>query len=172
MAHRPDARARIRGAFVGAASGTLSIAAHGVGGGAMMPSESALVLLVVVSAALGGAVAMLGGRLSMVAVLALGQVSGHTVLTIASEHHHGTSITPSMLTAHAVATVVCALLIHAALLGYGRAVSILRRIVPVLCLVLPVEDARPRERTEYRPDVVLRLPVSSGVGTRGPPVAA
>ncbi|NIL77503.1 MULTISPECIES: hypothetical protein [unclassified Rhodococcus (in: high G+C Gram-positive bacteria)] len=172
MTSRPDGRARIRGVFVGATSGTLSIAAHGVGGGTMMPSESALVLLVIVSAAVGGVVAVLAGRVPMVAVLALGQVCGHTVLTIASEHHHGTSLTPSMLAAHAVATMVCALLIRAAVLGHGHALSVLRRILPVLCVVLPVEDERPRDRTEYRPDVVLRLLACSGVGTRGPPVAA
>lgn len=165
----PDTRARLRGAFVGAASGALSIAAHGVGGGDMMPNESALVLLVVVSAALGAAVSILGSRLPLVAVLALGQLLGHTILAIASEHHHGSSLTPSMLGAHLGATLVCAVLIRGAVLGYGHALSVLRRIVPVLVAVLPIPDAQRPQCTDYRPDVVLRLLVSSGLGTRGPP---
>jgi hypothetical protein len=172
MTFRPDARARLRGAFVGAASGALSIAAHGVGGGVMVPSEPALVLLVVVSAALGVLTAALGDRVPTTVVLALGQVVGHTVLTAASGHHHGSSLTPSMLAAHACATVLCALLIRGAVLGHSRAVAVLRRILPVLCLVLPVQDLPRTGSTDYRPNVVLRLLVSSGTGTRGPPCPA
>nr|WP_296763606.1 hypothetical protein [Rhodococcus sp. (in: high G+C Gram-positive bacteria)] len=169
MTHRPDGRARMRGASVGAASGALSIAAHGVGGGAMMPSESALVLLIVVSAAVGGAVTVLGDRVPVIAVLVVGQVVGHAVLAIASEHHHGLSPTPTMLAAHAVATVVCALLVRGAVLGYEHALSVLRRILPVLPLVLPVLDNGGPRKTEYRSTVVLRVLVLSGNATRGPP---
>ncbi len=165
----PDARVRMRGAFVGAASGALSIGAHGVGGGVMMPSESALVLLVVVSAAVGGAVTILGDRVPTMFVLALGQVLGHAILTIASEHHHGAGLTPSMLAAHAGATVLCAILIRGAIVGYSHALSVLRRILPVLGVVLPVSDTERANQTDYRPKVVLRLLVCSGAGTRGPP---
>lgn len=170
MTSGPDARARMRGMFVGAASGALSIAAHGAGGGDMMPSESALVLLMVVSAAVGGAVTILGQRVPTMAVLALGQILGHTVLSIASEHHHGSSLTPSMLTAHACATVLCAVLIRGAVLGYSHALSVLRQILPVLGVVLPAADVERTVPTEYRPNIVLGLLVSSGPGTRGPPL--
>ncbi|WP_230557760.1 MULTISPECIES: hypothetical protein [unclassified Rhodococcus (in: high G+C Gram-positive bacteria)] len=172
MTSGPDAPTRMRGAFVGAVSGSLSIAAHGMGGGTMVPSESALVLLVVVSAALGGLVSLFGARVPLVAVLALGQLVGHTVLSIASEHHHASALTPSMLAAHAAATALCALLVRGAVLGCTHAVSVLRRILPVLAVVLPVQE-RPRLVTvDYRPDVILRLLVSWGPGTRGPPVPA
>lgn len=137
-----------------------------------MPSESALVLLMVVSAAVGGAATVLGQRVPTMAVLAIGQLLGHTVLTIASEHHHGPSLTPSMLTAHACATVLCAVLIRGAVLGYGHALSVLQRILPVLRAVLPAADVERTVPTEYRPNVVLRLLVCSGTGTRGPPCPA
>jgi hypothetical protein len=175
MTTRPEGRARMRGASVGAASGALSIAAHGVGGESMMPgvsmmpSESALVLLIVVSAAIGCAVALLGERVPVAVVLVLGQIVGHTVLTIASEHDHGLSLTPTMLAAHAAATVLCALLVRGAVLGYGHALSVLRRILPVLTLALPVLETGGPRKTEYRSTVVLRLLVLSANATRGPP---
>lgn len=169
MTSRPGGRARMRGASVGAASGALSIAAHGVGGGAMMPSESASVLLMVVSAAVGCAVTVLGDRVPVIALLVVGQVLGHTVLTIASEHHHGFSPTPTMLAAHAVATVLCALLVQGAVLGYEHALSVLRRILPALPPVLPVLDTGGPRKTEYRSTVVVRLLVLSANATRGPP---
>lgn len=172
MTSRSDGRARVRGAFVGAASGALSVAAHGAGGGAMMPSESALILLLAVSAAVGGAVAAVGERggwASTPATLIVGQLFGHTILTIASEHHHGSFLTPTMASAHAFATVMCALLIRAAVLGHGHALSILRRILPALNLSIPVQEFPRTGAPEYRPDVVLRLLVCSGLGTRGPP---
>lgn len=136
----------------------------------MVPSESALVLLLFVSAAVGGAVTLMSARVPTMAVLVLGQILGHAVLTIASEHHHGMSITPSMLMAHACATVLCALLIRGAVLGYGHALSVLRHILPVLRAALPVQELQTASFTEYRPDVVLRLLVCSGIGTRGPPL--
>lgn len=172
MTSRPDGRARVRGAFVGAASGALSVAAHGVGGGAMMPSEAALILLLAISAAVGGAVAALGERggwASTPATLVVGQLLGHTILTIAAEHDHGSFLTPTMASAHAFATVLCALLIRAAVRGHGHALSILRRILPALNLSIPVQEFPRAGAPEYRPDVVLRLLVCSGVGTRGPP---
>lgn len=136
----------------------------------MVPSESALILLLVVSAAVGGAVTLMSTRVPTAAVLVLGQVLGHSVLSIASEHHHGLSLTPMMLATHACASVVCAVLIRGAVLGYGHALSVLRRILPVLGAVLVVPDSSRTPATRYRSNVVLRLLVCSGSGTRGPPL--
>lgn len=174
MESGPDAAAQLRGTVVGALSGALSIAAHGLGGGSAFPGDEAIVLLVAASAVVGAAVASLRSRRGPLVLLALmlaaGQGIGHFTLTLASEHAHGLQLTPQMLGAHAAATIVGAVLIRAAersllsLLG-----SVLRVVVAVLSAP-PVPHIR-----RWTPTVLRRLdPTGARValvagGTRGPP---
>ena len=77
--------ARMRGGFVGGASGAVSIAAHAAAGGAV-PGQSAAVLLLLASVAVGAVAA--GTRLPVIAVLAAGQVVGHLALALEFGHMH------------------------------------------------------------------------------------
>ncbi|MGF7124001.1 hypothetical protein [Rhodococcus sp. AG1013] len=174
MNSRTDAVARTRGMFVGSASGAVSIAAHGLGGGVAVPSEQAVVLLLAGSAVVGAITASartVGHPLLFLgAVLAAGQGIGHLTLTLASDHGHGLHLTPQMLAAHAAATVVGAMLIRAAERALlGVITSVLRIVVAVLSAP-PVPDVR-----RWTPTVVRRLDPTIGWitrsagGTRGPP---
>jgi hypothetical protein len=162
--------ARLRGGFVGACSGAIAIAAHGVGGGAQ-PSENAIVLLLVACAAVGVWAGSDGasGRLSVLVMqLCAGQAIGHIALTIAAEHSHDLLPSTAMLFAHAAAAVVCGALIVSAERLYRIAATTLSGVV-VLLAPLVVEEAPRPALPAYRADVVQRLLVSSGLGTRGPP---
>ena len=162
--------ARLRGGFVGACSGAIAIAAHGLGGGAT-PSENALVLLLVTCAAVGVWAGSAGasGRLSAVVLqLCAGQAIGHIALTIAAEHSHDLLPSASMLVAHCAAALVCGALIFSAERLYRVAASTLRQVV-VLLAPLVVEEAPHPALPAYRPDVILRVLVRSGRSTRAPP---
>lgn len=167
----PRSLARIRGACVGAVSGVVSIGAHGLAGGAA-PSESALSLLIVVCAAVGVLVASAPGATSgpvmLAAVLTLGQVIGHSTLSLTVDHAHGQAPTPQMLAAHAASIGVAAGVTRGAERAYRRAVSALARIVPVFFTA-----ARPLGspvRTAGRgPAPIIDVLRAGGTGTRAPP---
>ncbi|MDV6259717.1 hypothetical protein [Rhodococcoides yunnanense] len=172
-----DGFAPVRGASVGTLSALVTATAHTFGGG-MFPSDAALVLLVLVCAAVGYATAVapravvstaVAPRAQLLVVLATAQAIGHLLLTAVDGHHHG-SITQQMLAAHAVAVLVGALAIRGAEHGIRRAVTSLRRALPLLT-ALVVDDNRIAP-----PLPVYRIPGStllldlSGCGNRGPPV--
>lgn len=172
----PSAAAQLRGAFVGSASGAVSVAGHALGGGHASLGSSALALLLVACAAVGTAAASLSGTrhplITLLATLAAGQVVGHTALVAASTNEHAGSLSWPMLGAHAGAVVISALLIRAAERGALIAVSALRRAVPALPLVVyPAQAPAISLDFAYRPSVIHRLLAGSGSGTRGPPPA-
>lgn len=176
MADRADSTARMRGVFVGSVAATVSVAAHGVGSG-MVPSQSALALLCVVSGGIGWLVGTRRperlARTQLMVMLAAAQALGHCVLTVVDAHHgHGVLPSGPMMAMHALAVLVCALLIRGAEIGARRAASAVCRVLPLLMPVIAVADTFLAQLPEYRPSVVLRLLASSGAGTRGPPVAA
>ena len=130
-----------------------------------------VVLLLVTCAVVGvwaGSAAASGRLPSLVLQLCAGQTIGHIALTIAAEQSHDLLPSTSMLFAHATAALVCGALIFSAERLYRIAASTLRQVV-VLLAPLVVEEAPLPSLPAYRPDVVLRLLVSSGLGTRGPP---
>ncbi|WP_415638928.1 hypothetical protein [Prescottella defluvii] len=174
MKSRAEAVARTRGMFVGSASGAVSIAAHGLGGGAAVPSEQAVVLLLAASALVGAVTAsartVRRPSVFLGAVLAAGQGIGHLTLTLASDHGHGLHLTPQMLAAHAAATVVGATLIRAAERALLSVIASVMRIVVAVVSAPPVPDIH-----RWTPTVVRRLDPTIGWtarsagGTRGPP---
>src|SRR5690606_40171557 len=93
--------AQVRGAAVGSVSGAVSIAAYGVAGGGMPPSQSAVVLLLAACAGVGAAVAAVTVRdrnwVFLLAALTAGQVVGHTTLTVVDDHAHGLELSPAMI---------------------------------------------------------------------------
>ncbi|GEM30347.1 hypothetical protein NN3_13540 [Nocardia neocaledoniensis NBRC 108232] len=166
-----DHTARLRGAAVGAASGAVAVLAHGLGGATGLPSGSSATLLLAACALIGVVVSALprgNTALSTMAVLALGQVVGHTALSLGHAQHQHT-FSAAMLLAHLVAIPVGALAIRAAEVGVRRAITSVRRLVRVLgggpslfvrSVVAPVPDERA---------VLRQLLVRPGLGVRGPP---
>ncbi|MFG1796619.1 hypothetical protein [Nocardia sp. NPDC049149] len=167
--------ARVRGAFVGAASGAVSIAAHAVGGGVVAPGGSSISLLIAACAVVG---VVVGGRRArhrvadVMVLLAVGQAFGHVALTISPGHHHGSHLTSVMLAAHLAAVPVGAVLIRGAEIAVARAVSAADRTVRVLESG-PAPGFVPNSPIPFGPlPAYRRLLFSSGSGLRGPPVHA
>ncbi|WP_068279849.1 hypothetical protein [Aldersonia kunmingensis] len=107
---------RLRGVFVGAGAGALTVAAHGLGGGAY-PDSAALAIVLVLAAAVGGCAASLRaiGPAAALALLGIGQLAGHVTLGALTAHQHAPSALGPLLmvSAHCIATVLCGALILA-----------------------------------------------------------
>ncbi|NKY87927.1 hypothetical protein [Nocardia veterana] len=166
-----DPAMRLRGSCVGAASATVSVAAHALGGGAPAPGSAGIMLLLATSTVIGSLAAHARtGALRLMALLAVGQVAGHAALSLAP-HCHDMLLTAPMLIAHVVAIVVGAGLIRAAESTLLRAISRIRRAVAAVHALLvsgdPVVIVTPD--TPGRPH---RLVLASGTGRRGPPAYA
>ncbi|PPJ33818.1 hypothetical protein C5E45_05335 [Nocardia nova] len=159
----------MRGGCVGAAAGTVSIAAHAFGGGAVAPGSTAIMMLIAASTAIGCLAAHTRtGLLRLMGLLAVGQAIGHLALTL-SPHCHDVLITAPMLVAHITATVVGAVLVRGAETTLRRAVSLIRRVVGAVAHVLGISGA---PVVVSIPDTVTaprRLVLASGTGRRGPP---
>ncbi|NMM88511.1 hypothetical protein B2J88_29870 [Rhodococcus sp. SRB_17] len=163
------ATAPLRGSVVGAASGALAIAAHGMGGGEIPPA-SAMTLLIAVSVAVGAITATLPaltrGPLPLIAALGAGQLAAHAAMTV-SVHSHSSAPGLMMLGAHAVATAVCAVLVLAAEQFFRVVTTVIR---DVLVPIGPI--ARVRRRISYNgthPSTVDAL-LRASISRRGPPV--
>ncbi|MEV3962066.1 hypothetical protein AB0M34_14405 [Nocardia sp. NPDC050193] len=140
--------APLRGCVVGATTGILAVAAHGVAGGGYPTSAGAALLLLtalVTGAAagsiIGGSVRLRGGPdRSILTALAAGQFAAHWTLTGLTGHHgspvettHETLPGVAMAAFHLLAVAVCALAITAAEQLYRRASSVLRTLLGPLC---------------------------------------
>ncbi|MGW6336011.1 hypothetical protein [Nocardia rhamnosiphila] len=172
--------APLRGCVVGATTGILAIAAHGVAGGGYPTSAGAALLLLtalVTGAAAGSVIGGSGrwragpGRSTLVA-LAAGQFAGHWALTGLTGHHGSPVETASealpgaaMIAFHLLAVVVCALAITAAERLYRCASSVLRTLL---------EPPRPtpgpaRVRIAATTPVTVHRSPKGAPGPRAPP---
>ncbi|WP_225728011.1 MULTISPECIES: hypothetical protein [unclassified Nocardia] len=168
-----DAMARARGAFVGCASGAVSIAAHALAGGSVAVGQSGLALLIAACAAVGYAVAAMRNRYGIAEVMALlagGQAIGHTALSVAPEHHHGGGANQVMLAAHLVAIPLGAILIRGAERAIARLAGGVRRAVAALD-PLPAVAVSTAVTAWQAPARAPRSLLGSGIGRRGPPVS-
>lgn len=159
----------MRGALVGSAAGAVSLAAHALGGGTVHLSQSSLVQLIGVCAAVGvvaGSRRGRIGRVELVALLAAGQAIGHTALSVG--HPHSAHPTPAMLVAHLVAMLCAALLIRCAEAGLVAAGSSLRRAMAAL-IGAPRWASAPVVLAGVGATADTGRFLSGGVGTRGPP---
>lgn len=162
--------AQLRGVFVGAISGVTAVAGHGVGG-AHLPGSPAVVLVVLCSA-VAGAVASAAAMHRVpivVACLLLGQLLGHSLLGIASEHAHATQWSAAMVCAHLGAALVAAVLICTAERLFAAVAIAVWRLVLVL---VSLRDSRHRRPVPTRWGVAaLAARPAGGCGrvTRGPP---
>ncbi|NEW37397.1 hypothetical protein GV794_24405 [Nocardia cyriacigeorgica] len=167
----------MRGAFVGSASGAVSIAAHALGGGVVTPGSPSVTLLLGACALIGmvaRALPVRPGSAQVMLLLTAGQAIGHLALTAAPGHHHGSGSAAIMLVAHLLAIPVGAVLIHGAEQAARRAVSSVHRAVAALCTALAAPPPwAPRSlATSADPLIPPRPLLTSGAGTRGPPASA
>ncbi|MEV6430462.1 hypothetical protein [Nocardia sp. NPDC051463] len=167
-----ETAARLRGAFVGSASGAVSIAAHTLAGGTVSPGRSALTLLLAACTLTGAVVASRRARYGAVEVmtmLAIGQTVGHLALSISADHHHSTQPGGVMLMTHLIAILVGGLLIHGAERAVTGAASSAVRAVDVLGTGPLAPQAPALAVSVGAMPPPKRLLFSSGIGTRGPP---
>ncbi|MBU3060436.1 hypothetical protein KO481_02725 [Nocardia sp. NEAU-G5] len=167
-------RDRIRGSLAGILCGLVAIAAHGFEG--MLPHSSALVLLLLVSGAVGAAVGSPSGRgrAALFGLLAAGQLVEHAALTATAGAHDMHSTVEGagrggllMLTAHGIATLACALLIFAVERFYAAVSRVARTMLAEFGPLPPADD-----RLARIPRAVVRRPNSallSAISPRGPP---
>jgi hypothetical protein len=169
----PATADRLRGIAAGLLTAALATGAHGAADGAA-PSSTAVALLAVLAATVGGLAATVSRAADvrvLIGLLATGQVLGHVMLAAAGHSHGAASAAPAsaMLIAHAVAVIVGALLIAAGdrlCRAVCRVVEVAARTVapPVPACAFVVADADHPLRS------MLLLAVS--VSHRGPPVCA
>lgn len=176
MDSRTEVLAQLRGAAVGSLSGAVGIAAHGLAGGGLPPSESALVLLLAVCAVVGATVSTLPIRdrdtLVLIAALTAGQVPGHLTLTFVDEHAHGLELSVPMLAAHVAAVAVCAGIVRGCEWSCLQLWSATVRVVLAALTLPPAPTDIWSVIPAYRATVLLWLLISAGAGTRAPPARA
>jgi hypothetical protein len=181
MGRRTTSRAPgARGWLLACCSAALAIAAHGTAGG--QASESALTVLLTAVLAWGGtALARRGGLPTIVAVLGTTQLAQHLLLTEipAGTHRHEPTPLPLngwvMLAAHAVATLLTALLLlraDAALDAAHAAVAWVVGRLQALCPAPPEGGATEAVAASVpaRPGVLLEVLLRQVSQRRGPPV--
>jgi small basic protein len=167
---QPVSAARLRGVAAGLLTAALAVAAHGTAGHAV-PSGTAVALLAVLAATVGGLTATMSRASDprvLLAVLVAGQLVGHIVLTFAG-HSHGTAPGAAMLTAHALAVVA-----GAALISTGD--RLCRRVSRVLEVtvraVVPPIPAKPYVIVACADHPARStLLLAASVSHRGPPVS-
>ncbi|WP_154676365.1 hypothetical protein [Amycolatopsis benzoatilytica] len=175
--HR-GALAAVRGGLLALSSASLAVTAHAAADGGL--PDPALTLLL--TGLLGWtATALAGrarGRLGTVAVLGAGQLVMHLVLTTLAGHHpSGAATAPNgwaMTAAHAVATVLTALVLARADAMLLAVLRVLRMILPLLVPAVPVPVGAPLV-ARRRPDSAVpltQLELRRVRGRRGPPACS
>ncbi|MVU79798.1 hypothetical protein GPX89_21455 [Nocardia sp. ET3-3] len=163
----------VRGGLAGVAMATLAVGAHGFAGGGY-PESSGVMLLVLVTAALGALAAALRPRATLPALMLLGQPLCHIALSGLVQHGHPAHAMEfaghgPMAIAHAVAALGCAGLILIVERLY-ELISHAVRVVLTRPAGLPVCGALPRRpRSTSTPKTLLAL---GAIGPRAPPVTA
>lgn len=171
----------LRSAAAALVCGGLALAAHGASGGALSTVGVFLLIPIALVAGHHAVLAFNSARLWALGLsLAAGQVASHTVLHLAGLQHpvgHGLdgvtagppAVTLTMVSAHAVATLVCAAL----LLWADQLIHIVSTTLRSLFVVLEGLPVRERsifaDRTPYVPPRALEF-IGSTVSLRGPPV--
>lgn len=145
------------------------MAAHATAGGGW-PSGGAAALLLAVVAATGLAAGRAAQPRTLTAVLAAGQIAGHTALAI-SGHTHETPLFSwqSMVLAHAVAVVAGAGLMAVS----ERLIRALGRVVRrCVAVVSSPADAPPPLGVRPEHQQLQQILLFSSISYRGPPVCA
>ncbi|MBY8858753.1 hypothetical protein K7711_19925 [Nocardia sp. CA2R105] len=177
-----------RGVLVGATVATLAVAAHGLAGGGW-PGSASLTLLLCTAAGIGAIATLLPvpagtpSRTALLAALAAGQSAAHLALSLpgpdsmaAGRESCGAAGTflaavglhnGPMAAAHALATLVCAILIIAAERLYT---VVSRAIRTIIGPTRPLPPAPRATRWLDAPAHIHRLPHAGSLGSRAPPM--
>ncbi len=172
MSAQPASAARLRGVAAGLLTVALAVAAHGTAGHAV-PSGTAVALLAVLAATVGGLTATMSRASDprvLLAVLVAGQLVGHMMLTFAG-HSHGAAAAPgaAMLTAHALAVVAGAALITT---GDRLCREVSRVLEVTVRAVVPPIPAKPYVFVACADHPARStLLLAASVSHRGPPVS-
>lgn len=165
------------GVLLAVSSAALAIAAHGVGGGAA--SDSLFTALLATLLAWGGmTVARRGGTPALVGVLGVTQLCQHLLLTeIANGHGHQQAVFDgwTMFIAHAVATVLTAVLLTRAGIALGLITGALAWLLSRLTALVSGTSGDTTDRSggsplPARPGALLEVLFREVCGRRGPPV--
>ncbi|WP_016933498.1 hypothetical protein [Rhodococcus sp. R1101] len=154
----------VLGTTAGITTAVLAVAAHGTAGGGV-PTGPVTVLLVAVAAIVG----ILGAHqpsLPPLVLLAGGQAATHVTLTVVAPGHEHMSV--SMLAAHMIAVVVCALLLTAAVRVYAACGTALRTVL----MRGPGVDAPAVLAPTSSTDRLVWGRAPPAISRRGPPLAA
>lgn len=162
----------VRGAGLAACCATLGVAGHAVAGGDLPPAGPTALLTMVLA---GAAVALADRRRgfwSILLVVGAAQVAMHVLLAALAHDGHSTGLGAAMITFHAVAALVTAVLLagaEASVFALAAVLAWLLRLVPPRPLpAVPAVAPAVRPRTGP-PGTELRLLVRRAYGRRGPP---
>jgi hypothetical protein len=174
-ARRPAVLGATRGALLAVSAAALSVTAHRLADGGL-PDPAMTVLL---SGLFGWTATALArkarGPVATLALLGAAQLVMHLLLTTLAGHHDVYAMPGStglgMLTAHAVATVLTALLLARADATLLALLAALRRILPRLpgVLPVPVTAAAPIPAPSGAPSHLVGVDLRRIHGRRGPP---
>jgi hypothetical protein len=167
-----------RGWLLAACSAALAVAAHGTAGGRL--SDSALTVLLAVVLAWGGtALARRGGVVTVAVALGSAQLAQHLLLTEVAGNAHGHEPAPPpaagwlMFTTHAVATLLTAVLLlraDAAIAAARAAIGWLTGRLLALCPAPPRSAPAPVVTSvPARPGLLLEVLLRQVSPRRGPP---
>ena len=166
MTNGPDGGV-FRGAVLAGLSAVLAAVGHAAGGGTLPDMAVLVPALPVLAWMFTGAASRCTGFTGTVAVLAVGQFVLHNAIELLHPHHGGST----MLTMHAVATVVTAFALRHADRGTAALRAALRRVLPRRLLPPPADPPLPALAVPG-PAVAARLTRAFVVAhaRRGPPV--
>ncbi|MFC4005162.1 hypothetical protein ACFS2C_26850 [Prauserella oleivorans] len=157
-----------RGVLLAVSSAALSVTAHGLAGGGVPHPATTLLLTVLIGWVGTAAADRTRGTRGILLVLGCGQMATHLLLAELSGHP---GEPPTMLAAHAVATVLTAMLLAHAESMLAVALAALRRLLPLALRLAPVPSA-PALPTLALPagaTTVVEVVLRRMHGRRGPP---
>lgn len=158
----------LRGVALALTSASLTIAAHGLGGGELSEFIHALPLVALIAFAAASLADRRTGRISVIAGLGTAQLAQHLLLTWVN-HEHTNTLSGQMLVAHLVAATLTGLLLFHAENALFRLFTAVSRLIPRRLTPLPAtRPVRTFISTPYVPHAhAVRL--SRANGRRGPP---
>lgn len=168
MSTRSSELRTLRGAALALTSATLTIAAHGLGGGELSEFIHALPLVVLIAFAAASLADKRTGKLSVIAGLGTAQLAQHLLLTWVN-HGHANTLTGQMFVAHLVAATLTGLLLFHAENALFRLFAAVTRLIPRRLTPLPAVS--PTRMFTSTPHVqrTYAVELSRAHGRRGPP---
>jgi len=158
----------LRGAALALTSATLTIAAHGLGGGELSEFIHALPLVVLIAFAAASLADKRTGKLSVIAGLGTAQLAQHLLLSWVN-HEHTNTLTGKMLVAHLVAATLTGILLFHAENALFRLFAAVTRLIPRRLTPLPVtKPMRTFTSTPYLRNT-HHSELTRANGLRGPP---